>query len=365
MPSFENQSAFLRDVPAVLRRFREGADPAQLQELLVFARSLFVLGDHGFQGADAADVEAFLAPARGLELYEVRRQMLQRLATIVPNKAFTAPLPPTNTYHLTPGQLRAEIQQRTRNKFAALTQKDALRTERRSMPFYAAVREVFGRPTPDTSHYQPVIERVTRFLGERPVGQRVLDIACAYGLLLKEIGQRTPTARLIGTDILSMPGRIVAVGHDQPLRSATFDVVTSTSLLEHIPDTDAQVKEYARLVKPDGLVAAVTTAIHTVALSRNPLSYLQGLASTVMPGLLPPHHHLYEPLSPLTLPHRAFTRHEMQALFEKYFRKVEVRTMHFLHLRKFGLEGLAPYLPLLKHFGGQMVIFAQEPRGAA
>lgn len=361
MPSFENQAAFLRDVPAVLRRFREGADPAQLQELLVFARSLFVLGEHGFQEADAADVEAFLAPARGLELYEVRRQMLQRLATIVPNKAFTAPLPPTNTYHLSPSQLRAEIQQRTRNKFAGLTQKDALRTERRSMPFYAAVREVFGRPAPDTSHYQPVIERVTAFLKNRPKAQ-VLDIACAYGLLLQEIGSRTPSAKLVGTDILSMPGRIVAVGHDQPLKSATFDVVTSTSLLEHIPDIDAQVKEYARLVKPDGLVAAVTTAIHTVGLSRNPLSYLQGLASTVMPGALPAHHHLYEPLSPLTLPHRAFTRHEMQALFEKYFRKVEVRTMHFLHLRKFGLETLAPYLPLLRHFGGQMVIFAEQPK---
>lgn len=190
----------------------------------------------------------------------------------------------------------------------------------------------------------------------------MLDIACAYGLLLKEIGDRTPSAKPLGTDILSMPGRIVAVGHDQPLKSATFDVVTSTSLLEHIPDADAQVKEYARLVKPDGLVASVTTAIHTVALSRNPLSYLRGLASTMMPTLLPPHHHLYEPLSPLTLPHRAFTRHEMRALFEKYFRKVEVRTMHFLHLRKFGLEGLAPYLPGFKHFGGQMVIFAQEPK---
>lgn len=359
MPAFENQTD-LRDVPDVLRKFSEGADPAQLHELMLFARCLFVLGEHGFQGATRGDVEAFMEPARGLEPYEVRRAMLARLRGLVPNPAFDVPTGGTPA-PLAGRALRVEIHRRTKDKLARLTQRDALRTERRSMPYYASLRAAFGEPTVDTSHYTPVVEAVTRFLAGRPPA-RVLDIACAYGLLLKEMGRRTPTARLVGTDILSMKGRICAVGHDQPFAPASFDVVTATSLFEHVMDVDAQVREVARLVKPDGLVASVTTAIHTLLLSRNPLTYLEGLVSTLAPGILPPHHHLYEPLTPLTLPHRAFTRHEIHAAFAKHFERVEVSTIHFLHLRKFGLESMAPSLPLLKDFGGQLVIFAERPR---
>jgi len=361
MPSFENQTG-LRDVPAVLRRFKDGADPAELNELLVFGRCLFVRGEHGFAEADGADVAAFLEPAAGLELHEIRRRMFARLKTLVPNPAYDVPASSQRPRHLAPKALREEVHRRTSEKLSRLTQADALRTERRSMPFYAAVREVFGRPTPDTSHYAPIVERVGAFLASRPAGARSLDIACAYGLLIQQLQRRAPGAQFLGTDILSMPGRIVGLGHQQPLRSASFDAVTSTSLLEHVVDPEALVREMARLVKPDGLVGAVTTAIHTVFLNRNPLSYVEGLFSTLAPGLLPPHHQLYEPLSPLTLPHRAYTRQQMQALFAKYFREVEVFTIHFTHLKKFGLDGVASSLPLLKDFGGQLVIFAKQPR---
>jgi 2-polyprenyl-3-methyl-5-hydroxy-6-metoxy-1,4-benzoquinol methylase len=361
MPSFENQTA-LRDVPDVVRRFKEDADPAQLNELLVFARCLFVRGEHGFAEATGHDVAAFLQPAIGLELYDTRRRMFERLRAMVPNPAYDVPPQPGNpaSHRHTAKALRVEVHRRTADKLGKLTQADALRTERRSMPFYAAMRAVFGRPTPDTSHYAPIVERVGAFLVTRPAA-RALDIACGYGLLIKELAVRAPETMFVGTDILSMPGRIVGLGHQQPFRSAAFDAVTATSLLEHVVDPDALVREMARLVKPDGLVGAVTTTVHTLFLNRNPLSYVEGLLSTVSPGILPPHHHLYEPLSPLTLPHRAYTRQQMQALFLKYFREVEVSTIHFLHLKKFGLDGLAPSLPGLKHFGGQLVIFARGP----
>lgn len=362
MPSFENQTA-LRDVPDVLQQFKAGAEPALLHELLVFARCLFVLGEHGFADADAQDVSAFLQPALGLHLHDTRQRMFEHLRRIVPNPAFEVPPEPGDPARrrLEPKALRAEVHRRTRDKLSRLTQADALRTERRSMPFYAAVREVFGRPVPDTSHYAPIVERVGAFLAARPASS-ALDIACAYGLLIQQLQARAPRTRFVGTDILSMPGRIVALGHQQPLRAASFDAVTATSLLEHVVDPDALVAEIARLVKPDGLVGAVTTTVHTLFLNRQPWSYVEGLASTMMPGLLPPHHHLYEPLSPLTLPHRAFTRQAMRALFAKYFHEVEVFTIHFTHLRKFGLEGVAGSLPLLKHFGGQLVIVAKRPR---
>jgi 2-polyprenyl-3-methyl-5-hydroxy-6-metoxy-1,4-benzoquinol methylase len=363
MASFENQTQ-LRDVPDVLQLFKEGAEPALLNELLVFARCLFVSGEHGFAEADADDVAAFLQPAMGLELHDTRQRMFERLRRFVPNPAYDVPPEPGDPAlrRLEPKALGAEVHRRTKDKLRRLTQADALRTERRSMPFYAALREIFGRPTPDTSHYAPIVERVGAFLSAKPVA-RALDIACAYGLLIQQLRKKAPRTQFYGTDILSMPGRIVALGHQQPLRSASFDAVTATSLLEHVVDPDALVREMARLVRPDGLVGAVTTTVHTLFLNRNPWSYVEGLFSTLSPQLLSPHHHLYEPLSPLTLPHRAFTRQQMTTLFEKYFREVEVFTVHFAHLRKFGLEGIAPEVPLLRHFGGQLVIFAKRPKG--
>jgi 2-polyprenyl-3-methyl-5-hydroxy-6-metoxy-1,4-benzoquinol methylase len=368
MPAFDRQTA-LRDAPEVLRAFAKRADPALTHELMVFARCLFVLGERALRDCDAATVAAFLEPARGLDLYDTRQRMFSLLRELVPNPAFdVAPQAGDPEARRSARRLRRrwyyhELRRRSAARLAALSQADALRTERRSMPFYAALRSAFGDPTPDSSHFAPVVERVVAFLEGRPA-PKVLDVACAYGQLLGLIHERVPSARLVGTDILSMPGRIVALGHVMPLRGASFDVVTSTSLLEHVVDPEALVREIARLVRPDGLVVAVTTSIHVVFLTRNPLSYAEGLLSTAWPDVLPPHHHLYEPLTPLTMPHHAFTRHETRSLFARHFGAVEVSTLHYGHLRKFGLESVAPRIPLLRHFGGQLLIVAREPRSA-
>ena len=353
----------VRDVPDVLRQVLGRLDPAARKELFVLTRILFVFGDAGFADCSPELVQAFfLAPALGLPVEQVRRRLLRALHEVVKNPAFD--VPSVTVPRIGRRALAREIARRAATRRARVTQEEAVRAERRCIPFYLALREVFGPFTPDTLHYAPVIERAMAFLADRPEA-RVLDIACGYRLLLKGLAERAPRARLVGADLLPFGANVLARHDQQPFADASVDLVISTSLFDHLVDPPTLVQEAARLVKPDGLVITIATACHVLHLSRNPLTYVEGLISTVRPDVLPAHPLFIEPLSDLPMPWNFFTREQMAAMFEAEFERVEILPLHYGHLRKFGLERVAPHLPVLRDFAGLFMTVASGPRRRA
>ena len=360
----------LRDAPGVIAAVAARVPPEQLGEFLAFTRCLFVLSDKGFQDCDPDLVSAFLELARGLDVYDVRQRMFEALHQVVPNPAFAVPAQPGGpwlrraVHRLRRRWYWGEVSRRARERLDQVTVSRVAHHEWRSEDFYAAVsasRHAAATAYVEPTYYAPVVALVTAHLGGAP-RPRILDIGAGPGNLMRLLAERVPGARLTGTNLLHVRGTAIAVGEHSPFRGACFDAVTATKLLEHAVDPGAFVREMARIVKPDGICVAVTNALHMQFLSRNPLSYAEGLAGAVWPPLLPPHPGMFLPLTPLPMYHRAFTVRELERLFAPHFADVRVEAMGYEHLRKFGLEALAPRLPLVRRFGRELIIRALRPR---
>ncbi len=359
-----------RDAPGVIAAMAARVPPEQLGEFLAFTRCLFVLSDTGFRDCEAGLVSAFLAPARGLDVYDVRQRMFAALHEIVLNPAFDVPPQPG-----APWLRRAERRIRRRWYWGEVSRRAWERRERvtvaavthhewRSADFYAAVaasRHEAATAYVEPTYYAPVVALVAGHLGgvSRP---RILDIGSGPGNLLRLLAERLPGAELTGTNLLHVRGTAIAVGEQSPFPDACFDAVTATKLLEHAVDPGSFVREMSRMLKPDGICVAVTNALHMQFLSSNPLSYVEALAGTVWPRLLPPHPGMFLPLTPLPMYHRAFTARELERLFAPCFQDVHVEPLGYTHLRKFGLARLAPHLPLVRRFGRELIVRALRPR---
>lgn len=108
------------------------------------------------------------------------------------------------------------------------------------------------------------VATVIRLLQERQAGGRVLEIGAACGFqarLLREAGYD-----VYGVDVAGACGAgsaqapvVVYDGHHLPFADASFDVLFSSNVLEHIPHLEDFLRhELPRVVKPGGL------AIHVV-----------------------------------------------------------------------------------------------------
>jgi ubiquinone/menaquinone biosynthesis C-methylase UbiE len=100
-------------------------------------------------------------------------------------------------------------------------------------------------------------------------GRDVLDVGCntGYGTL-----RFAPVAdRVVGVDVSpraieaarerardGRPEFIVTTGFELPFPAATFDLVTSFQVLEHVPDPPAFLRELARVLRPGGTVILAT-----------------------------------------------------------------------------------------------------------
>ena len=108
--------------------------------------------------------------------------------------------------------------------------------------------------------------------------ERVLDMGCARGDLLREMAHRHDGwSALVGFDL--SPGMVAKgmeleaglpvcffVGDAQslPLPNTAFDVVMARHMLYHVPDIHRAVGEAARVLRPGGRFLATTNSAHTM-----------------------------------------------------------------------------------------------------
>lgn len=94
-------------------------------------------------------------------------------------------------------------------------------------------------------------------------GWRVLDAGCGNGLYLKALRERK--ARAVGCDLSA--GMLAAAGHPAvvnadvvalPVRDGAFHVVLAPHMLYHVADRPRALRELRRVLKPRGILVAVT-----------------------------------------------------------------------------------------------------------
>ena len=101
----------------------------------------------------------------------------------------------------------------------------------------------------------------------RPEPALVLDFGCGQGRLTGLLGEAFPKARISGTDISAKALALAAAKHPGheflplkegrgPFAPASFDLVFSYHVLEHVPDLAAALAEMARLTRPGGALVA-------------------------------------------------------------------------------------------------------------
>lgn len=100
----------------------------------------------------------------------------------------------------------------------------------------------------------PALARLVRSL---PEGARVLDVGCGKGEFLHRLAALRPDLGLFGADFtaaepLSGYRHVAADAGALPFPDASFDLLISKQLLEHLPHPDAFLDEAHRVLKNGG-----------------------------------------------------------------------------------------------------------------
>src|SRR4051812_11195860 len=130
---------------------------------------------------------------------------------------------------------------------------------------------------------------ILQTLEPRP-GGLLLDLGCSDGVVTELISRGAGTARTIGVELVdhladaARARGIEVVGADLnaplPFEDASFDVIHSNQVIEHLWNTDNLLREIRRLLKPEGY-AVVST---------NNLASWHNIVSLVMGWQPPPCH---------------------------------------------------------------------------
>ncbi|MGC4744317.1 class I SAM-dependent methyltransferase [Micromonospora sp. DT201] len=95
----------------------------------------------------------------------------------------------------------------------------------------------------------------------------LLDVGCGTGAFLRDLAAQGHQGRLVGLD--TSPAAVQALGGvagvsahlgnamDLPFDAASFGVVTARHMLYHVPDVQRALAECRRVLRPEGIFAAV------------------------------------------------------------------------------------------------------------
>lgn len=110
-----------------------------------------------------------------------------------------------------------------------------------------------------------------RFAAERVEGLMVADIACGTGYGSEHLKEQGAAASVVGVDICADAIRYAAEKHSPSgvsfvcgnaestqFEDASIDAVVSFETIEHVPDDDKLLAEFARILKPGGLLICST-----------------------------------------------------------------------------------------------------------
>ena len=160
-----------------------------------------------------------------------------------------------------------------------------------------------------------------------PEGLRVLDIGCACGATLREIGMHNPTAKLYGVELNEKAAAFAApfakiltmdVEHmDLEVIPERFDYIVMGDVIEHLLDPWAAIANMHELLVPGGCIVA---SIPNVAFVGNIMSVLLGNWTYQDAGLLDRTHL------------RFFTYTEIVKIFEEVGFKIEQKKMNQIEL---------------------------------
>ncbi|CAN5853136.1 class I SAM-dependent methyltransferase [soil metagenome] len=112
------------------------------------------------------------------------------------------------------------------------------------------------------SYLRATIEPTLSALAARS-GERILDLGCGTGLLLRELGEATIGTVACGVDLSvdmlqvalehsSVLRLAAADAHHLPFQHAAFDAVVSSSSMHHWARPDEVLTEIARILRPGG-----------------------------------------------------------------------------------------------------------------
>lgn len=174
-----------------------------------------------------------------------------------------------------------------------------------------------------------------RIFGEAGERQKILDIACANGALLKPLRRQHELHGVDASESLIQKARengFDAKVHDLfsgplPYENGTFDYVLCGETIEHHPDTDWVLFECNRILKFDGRLVVTYPNIRTPV----------GIALLLLFDMSPLHSACYRSVC-----FRDFTLRTMKLALTKH---------GFRHINS---QGNAFYLPKLGEFGSRL-----------
>lgn len=327
-------------------------------------------------------VERWMKPAEGLDIYDLRLKVFERLTQEL-HLPYPKSLPPApqNVKYPAESHLKnwrayyREIFLRSRSTMSEITTEKIVQVENRTWPYYKAMSLVDPKDQTEKpinqvhlASHNHLTELLKKIIPPREDGKyRILEFACGDGGLLLALRKTFPKAELIATNLSGDTGLLEEVKKDKNITIITdiventnleensFDAVVSTEVIEHLVHPKEMVRQTFRLLKLGGAFIMTAPSVHCAYLSNNPMTYFWSLLSTVYEKALPPFHNLWEPLTDLHLIHYAFSYREYREIFAFYFPQTSVSSLRFTHLKKFKMDKIAPHLPILKRWGGLLL----------